>query len=243
MSGYATAQKILRTGYFWPSMFKDCIIAVQKCHNCQIFYRKMHAPPAPLHPIIVVGPFAKWGINFITFNPHSAGGHAYIILAVDYFTKWAEAMPTLEADGKTTVIFIFNHIISRFGDPQAIISDHGRHFRNVMTTELTGQLGLCHNSSTPYYPQANVLWAYQTSVKTSTGFTPFQLVYGLEAVLPIECKILSLRMAIELLVATSKEQRCLLYLAQLDENRRDAALAIKSHAKHIKAKYDRNVTP
>ena len=88
-----------------------------------------------------------------------------------------------------------------------------------------------------------VLWAYRTSVKTSTGFTPFQLVYGLEAVLPIECEILSLQMAIELLPAISEEEKRFLYLAQLDENRRDATLAIETHAKHIKAQYDRNVTP
>ena len=89
----------------------------------------------------------------------------------------------------------------------------------------------------------STLWVYRTSVKTSIGFTPFQLVYGLEAVLPIECEISSLRMAIELLPATSEEERRLLYLAQLDENRRDAALAIESHAKRIKAQYNRNVTP
>jgi len=117
----------------------------------------MRAPPVPLHPIIAVGPFAKWGIDFITCNPHSAGGHAYIILAVDYFTKWAEAMPTFEADDKTAAIFVFNHIISRFGVSQAIITDHGRHFRNIMMTKLTNQLGLHHDSSTPYYPQANGL--------------------------------------------------------------------------------------
>eukprot|EP00253_Pinus_taeda_P003833 PITA_03833 len=177
----------------------------------------MCAPPAPLHTIISVGPFAKWGIDFIRCNPHSAEGHAYIILAVDYFTKWAEAMPTFEANGKTAAIFIFNHIIARFGVTQANITDHGHHFRNVMMTELT--------------------------VKTSTGFTPFQLVNGLEVVLPIECEISSLQMAIELLPANSEEERCLLYLAQLDENRRDATLAIESHEKCIKAQYDRNVTP
>eukprot|EP00253_Pinus_taeda_P018187 PITA_18187 len=242
MSGYATAQKTLRAGYFWPSLFKDCITAVQKCHNCQIFYCKMRAPPAPLHPIIVVGPFAKWGLNFITCNPHSARGM---------------------------------HISSlRFGVPQAIITDHGSHFRNIMMTELIDELGLRHDSSTPYYPQANglveainkvlitmiqriigihmsnwhnmlfsALWAYRTSVKTSIGFTPFQLVYDLEAVLPIEYEILSLQVAVQLLPASSEEEKRLLYLAQLHENQRDAALAIKTHAKIIKVQYDWNVTP
>ena len=89
----------------------------------------------------------------------------------------------------------------------------------------------------------SALWAYRTSVKTSTSFTPFQLVYSLEAVLPIECEIPSLQMAIELLPATSEEEKHSLYLAQLDENRRDAALEIEAHAKRIKAQYDRNVTP
>eukprot|EP00253_Pinus_taeda_P029093 PITA_29093 len=243
MSGYAIAQKILRAGYFWPSLFKDCITAIQKCHNCQIFDHKMHAPPAPLHPIIVVGPFGKWGINFMTCNPHSAGGHAYIILVVDYFTKWVDVMPTFLADGKTAAILIFNHIIARFGVPQAIIIDHGSHFRNIMMTKITYQLGLHHDSSTPYYPQANALWAYRTSVKTSTGFTPFQLVYGLEAVLPIECEIPSLQIAVQLLPATSGEEKSLLYLAQLDENRRNATLVVETHTKRIKAQYDQNVTP
>ena len=77
----------------------------------------------------------------------------------------------------------------------------------------------------------SALWAYRTSAKTSTGFTPFQLVYGLEAVLPIECKISSLQLAIELLPATSEEEKRFLYLAQLDENQRTITLATEAHAK------------
>lgn len=77
----------------------------------------------------------------------------------------------------------------------------------------------------------SALWAYQTSVKTSTCFTPFQLVYGLEAVLPIECEISSLQLAIELLPATSQEEKHFLYLAQLDENRCTAALANETREK------------
>ena len=88
----------------------------------------MHAPPTPLHPIIVVGPFSKWGIDFVTCNHPSARGHGYIILAVDYFTKWAEAMPTFAVDGKPSATSIFNHVIAHFSVAQAIITDHGSHF-------------------------------------------------------------------------------------------------------------------
>jgi hypothetical protein len=56
------------------------------------------------------------------------------------------------------------------------------------------------------------LWAYQTSIKSATGFTPFQLVYGVEAILPIECKIPSLKLVVELLPNTSTEEERLLYL-------------------------------
>ena len=71
------------------------------------------------------------------------------------------------------------------------------------------------------------LWAYQTSVKDATRFTPFQLVYGLEATLPIECEIPSLKLAVELLPNTSPEEECLLYLERLDETHRFVALVIE----------------
>ena len=98
-------------------MFKDCITAVRSCHACQIFDSKTRRPPAPLQPIVVVGPFAKWGIDFMTCNPTSTGGHGYIIVVVDYFTKWAEAMPTLDNTGETAALFFFNHVVARFGVP------------------------------------------------------------------------------------------------------------------------------
>lgn len=117
MSGYATTQKIFRAGYFWPSIFKDCIITVHSCHACKIYQQKMRAPPARLHPVITDGLFSKWGVDYMTCKPCSAEGHWYIIVAVDYFTKWVEAMPTLSNDGKTTTQFLFNHVISHFGVP------------------------------------------------------------------------------------------------------------------------------
>jgi hypothetical protein len=152
----------------------------------------------------------------MTCHPHSVGEHGYIIAAVDYFTKWAEAMLTFDNTGKTATLFIFNHVIAHFGVLQAIVTDHGSHFRNFMMSKHTEKLGLHHDNSTPYYPQANgqvkginkvlitmlrrmigihkkswhtmlflALWAYRTSIKSATRFTPFRLVYGVEDILPI----------------------------------------------------------
>jgi hypothetical protein len=87
------------------------------------------------------------------------------------------------------------------------------------------------------------LWAYRTSVKTATSFSPFQVVYGLEAVLPIECQIPSLKLAIRLLLDTSPLEERLLYLERLNEQRCDAALANETHKQKVKCQYDRSIRP
>ena len=114
LSGMATTQKILRASYFWPSIFKDRHETVKKCPPFQHFYPKKCTHPTLLHPFIIVGPFSKWGIEFMHCKPTSAGGHGYIIVDVHYFTKWDEAMPTYVEDGKNVTLFLFNHVIARF---------------------------------------------------------------------------------------------------------------------------------
>ena len=88
-------------------------------------------------------------------NPTLAGGHGYIIVVFDYFTKWAKEMPMYAKDGKTTDLLLFNHVIARFGFPKDIVTDHGSHFCNHMMAKLSAKLGFCHENSTPYYPQSN----------------------------------------------------------------------------------------
>jgi hypothetical protein len=87
------------------------------------------------------------------------------------------------------------------------------------------------------------LWAYQTSIKTATGFTPFELVYGIEAVLPIECKIPSLKRKVELLPHTYVEEEHFLNLTRLDETCHDATLFNETYQKRIKNQYDKSVHP
>ena len=81
----------------------------------------------------------------------------------------------------------------------------------------------------------SALWAYRTSVKIATRFTPFQLVYGLKSVLSIQCQIPSLQLAIEILPDTSADEEIFLYMNNLDEIRRDVALANEAQKKHVKA--------
>jgi transposase InsO family protein len=106
----------------------------------------------PSYLMIAISPFAKWGIDFTTYLSASTFGHKYIIVAIDYFTKWAEAMPTFSDDGKTMAVFTFNKIVAQFEVPKQIVTDHGSHFQNSMMTELSTQLGFRQKRSTPYYP-------------------------------------------------------------------------------------------
>eukprot|EP00253_Pinus_taeda_P028841 PITA_28841 len=171
----------------------------------------------------------------MTSNPHSDKRHGYIIAVVDYFTNWAKVIPTFNNTDETTAYFLFNKVISRFGVPKAIVTDHEKHFQNHMMTELAETLGLSHENSTPYYPQAN------ERLRAATGFAPFQLVYGMEEIFSTECKIPSLKLAIKLLPSTLVNEEHLLHLTRLDEIWHNVALANEAHKICIKAQYDKSV--
>ena len=89
----------------------------------------------------------------------------------------------------------------------------------------------------------SALWSYRTTVKMSTGSTPFQLVYEMEATLPIECAVPSLKLVVELLPNTTIDEEIFLFLNKLDETRRDATLANEAHKRRMKFQYDRTVQP
>ena len=88
----------------------------------------------------------------MTCNLASSGNHKYIIMAIDYFTKWAEAMPTYDNTSKIAARFLFNHVIARFGIPKELVSDHVKNFENKVFEELSLHLGFTHEFDSPYYP-------------------------------------------------------------------------------------------
>ena len=221
------ARKIMRTGYFWLTMETYCCQFVQRCPECQMHGDLIHVPPSELHALTSPWPFSVWGIDIIgKISPKSSSGHEYILVAIDYFSKWVE--PT-SYDGLTAAKvakFIRSHIICRYEVPHELISHRGAHFRGEVDT-LVQEYGIQHHRSSAYRPQTNgaveaanknikrilrkmvetsrdwlenlpfALWAYRTSFRTSTGATPYSLVYGMEAVLPVEIEMGSLRVALE----------------------------------------------
>ena len=88
-------------------------------------------------------------------NPALARGHHHIIVAIDYFMKWAEAMPTVKSNSEIAAHFVFNQIITHFGILKELVTDCGSHFQNYMLEELASKLGYKKEYSSSYYPQVN----------------------------------------------------------------------------------------
>ena len=93
LGGHSPSKKIIRQGYFWPTIKADSFDYVKKCDKCQWFATIPRAPPSELTMMTSPWPFVIWGIDLIGSLPTGKGGVKYIVVAVDYFTKWTEAKP------------------------------------------------------------------------------------------------------------------------------------------------------
>ena len=124
---HKTAEKVLQSGFYWPTIFKDSFNFCMLCKNCQLMSRISRRDMMPLNLILEVEIFDVWGINFMGLFS-SSFGNQYILIVVDYVSKWAEAVPTRTNDNRVVVKFLKVNIISRFGAPRAIISDNRTHF-------------------------------------------------------------------------------------------------------------------
>ena len=147
-----TAHKILQCGYCWPSLHQDAHEFAKACDRCQRDGDISRKQELPLNPILVIELFDVWGIDFMGpfVNSH---GMKYILVAVDYVSKWVEAIALTNNEGKSVTVFLKKNICSRFGTPSAIISDGGSHFCNLFFKGLLEKYGVPYNVATPYHPQ------------------------------------------------------------------------------------------
>nr|CAN69525.1 hypothetical protein VITISV_042301 [Vitis vinifera] len=151
--------------YYWeePFLFKYCADQIirkcvpedeQSCDRCQRLGKLTKRNQMPMNPILIVELFDVWGIDFIGPFPMSFG-NSYILVGVDYVSKWVEAIPCKQNDHRVVLKFLKENIFSRFGVPKAIISDGGAHFCNKPFEALLSKYGVKHKVATPYHPQTS----------------------------------------------------------------------------------------
>jgi hypothetical protein len=216
-----------------------------------------------------------WGIDMIgKIEPTASNGHRFILVAIDYFTKWVEAASYANVTKQVVARFIKREIICRYGVPERIITDNGSNLNNKMMKELCKDFKIEHHKSSPYIPKMNgvleaanknikkneqkmvmtykdwhemlpfALHGYRTSVRTSTGETPYSLVYGMEAVLPVEVEIPSLRVLLDVKLDEAEWIRTRFNELSLIEEKRLAAVCHgQLYQRRMKKAFDQKVRP
>jgi transposase InsO family protein len=205
----------------------------------------------------VAWPFAQWGLDQVRPLPKSSRvGHTYLLVAVDKFSKWIEAVPVTNQEATTAVKFS-ESITCRYGVPNSIITDNGTNFTSGEFQEFAKELGIKIKYASVAHPKSNgqvkkangpvcasqkkrllrplkraagawveelpsVLWSLRTTPNSSTGYTPFFLLFGAEAVLSTNIRYCAPRV-----VAYVKEdaQKALKDALDLLDEARDITLA------------------
>ncbi|GJX67182.1 reverse transcriptase domain-containing protein, partial [Tanacetum coccineum] len=210
-----TAKKVFDSGFYWLTIYRDAHDMVKSCDSRQRQGKISQKEEMPQNAIQVYEIFDVWGIDFM--GPFSSSrGNKYILVAIDYLSKWVEAKALSTNDARVVVRFL-KSLFARFGTPRAIISDRSTHFFNDQFAKLMLKYRVTHHLSTAYHPQTsgqvevsnrglkrilkrtvgenraswsgkldNALWAFRTAFKTSIKCTPYKLVYGKACYLLIE---------------------------------------------------------
>src|SRR6266498_4642548 len=199
----------LKEKYYWPKMKDDIKSYIRTCDQCQ--RRGKITDENELHSIKIKELFYQWGIDIIGPLTETSRENKYIVVAIDYFTKYPKARALANANTRNVANFLYEDIICRHGCSRKIISDRETYFNNQIIEKLLEQFKIRHNLSTPYHPKTNglverfnktlceslaklneerenwdeyispTLFAYRTKINKSTQFTPFYLTYGRKA--------------------------------------------------------------
>ncbi|GKA31533.1 reverse transcriptase domain-containing protein [Tanacetum coccineum] len=156
-AGRSVVAKVLRYGYYWPTMHSDARNLIRECSSCQVHRPVPRNPQQKLTPITSPWPFYKWGIDIAGPFPKGPGKVKFLIVAMDYFTKWIEAKSVTTITGSQVKKFVWDNIVCRFGLPGEIISDNGKQFRDNPFKDWCEKLCIRQCFASVKHPQANGL--------------------------------------------------------------------------------------
>ncbi|GJY87840.1 reverse transcriptase domain-containing protein [Tanacetum coccineum] len=214
-SASVTGRKVYKAGFYRPSIFRDTKDYVMKCNTCQKSGNISSRNEMPQNNIQVCEVFDIWGLDFMGTFPDSRG-NKYILVTVDYVSKWVEAQ-ALPINDACVVVKFLKGMFTRFKVPKALINDRGTHFCNSQLEKDLLRYGVTRRISIAYHPQTNgqtkvtnraikcilersvrynpkdwseklndALWAFKTAYKTPTGCNLFRMVYGKACHLPVK---------------------------------------------------------
>ncbi|GJU07874.1 reverse transcriptase domain-containing protein [Tanacetum coccineum] len=180
-----TAKKVFDSGFYWPTIYKDAHDLVTRCNTCQRQGKILQRDEMPQNSIQVCKIFDVWGIDFMGMFP-SSQGNKYILVAVDYLSKWvkAKALPTNDARvfAKVMLKYGVTHRLSTAYHPQTSgqVEVSNRGLKRILERTVG------ENRASWSDKLDDALWAFRTAYKTPIGCTPYKLVYGKACHLPIE---------------------------------------------------------
>ena len=250
-------------------MQKEAPEYVKKCDQCQKFAPNMHQLGEVLNPLSSPWPFAQWGLDIVGYFPKATGNKRYLLVDLDYFTKWVEAEPLANIRDVDAKKFVWKNIVTQFGIPRTLISDNGLQFDSKSFRRYNFDLEIMNRYSTPAYPQGNgqakaiikvivsglkkrldekgkwveeiphVLWTYRTTPRRSTREMPFSMTYGVETVIPLDTGFPARRTSSFTL--SGNDELLEKSLDLIKERRENAMVQLAFYQHKLKQDYDANV--
>ncbi|GFT53232.1 retrovirus-related Pol polyprotein from transposon 412 [Trichonephila clavipes] len=180
----------VRERFFWGKVRADVEQWCKSCDACSARKGPKIRSRGKLHRYNVGAPFERIAFDILGPLPRTASGNKYLLVVMDYFTKWPEVYPIPDQEAPTVAEAVVQHWISRYGVPLQLHSDQGRNFVSAVLKGVCEVLGIDKTKTTPLHPQSDGMVErfnpYRSAVHETTGYSPSQMLFGRDLRLPCD---------------------------------------------------------